>query len=113
MTHNVDLRCHPGLNLDECTSIHRYYEPTKFHQNQTGSGQLVIHLTWNDPESNETILICQAIIPTKISISLTENEFSFLIFQEETLPFLVTFPKMDMPVAIFGNVSKKWIITKI
>ena len=49
MTRNVDLRGHPGLKRDECISIHRYYEPTKFHQNRKGSGQLVIDLTWNDP----------------------------------------------------------------
>ena len=51
MTRNVDLRGHPGLKRDECISIHRYYEPTKFHQNRKGSGQLVIDLTWNDPEA--------------------------------------------------------------
>ena len=51
MTRNVDLRGHPGLKRDECISIHRYYEPTKFHQNRKGSGQLVIDLTWNDPNT--------------------------------------------------------------
>ena len=64
-------------------------------------------------KKNETKLIYQAIIPTKISISPMEKNFSFLIFQEETFPFWETFPKMDVLVFIFGKISKNGYITKM